>query len=62
MTPESPKRSQPNTFGYNISDLSDYVIADMIRELSLKGSAVAGRVGVDRGDELGVPAVDRVTT
>jgi hypothetical protein len=32
----------------------DYDVVDKIRELSLNGTAVAKRVGVDRGDELGV--------
>ncbi len=33
----------------------------MVRELPLKGSAVAEQVGFDRGDELGVTDIDRVT-
>jgi hypothetical protein len=54
----APTRSRPNTFGCNLSNLGCYDIADKIRELSLEGTAVAKRVGV----ELGVPDVDRVTT
>ena len=46
--------SRPNTFGCNLSNLGDYDIADKVRELSLKGTAIAKRVGVYRGDELGV--------
>ncbi|KAA8964988.1 MAG: methionine synthase [Mycobacterium sp.] len=43
---------ETNTFGCNLSNLGDYDIADKIRELSEKGTAIARRVA----DELSTPA------
>jgi 5-methyltetrahydrofolate--homocysteine methyltransferase len=34
-----------NTFGCNLVNLSNYDIADKIRQLALKGTAIAKRVG-----------------
>ncbi|AGL27586.1 5-methyltetrahydrofolate--homocystein methyltransferase [Mycobacterium tuberculosis CAS/NITR204] len=42
---------ETNTFGCNLSNLGDYDIADRIRDLSQKGTAIARRVA----DELGSP-------
>jgi 5-methyltetrahydrofolate--homocysteine methyltransferase len=42
---------ETNTFGCNLSNLGDYDIADKIRDLSAKGTAVARRVA----DELTTP-------
>jgi 5-methyltetrahydrofolate--homocysteine methyltransferase len=42
---------ETNTFGCNLSNLGDYDIADKIRELSEKGTAIARRVA----DELSTP-------
>ena len=42
---------ETNTFGCNLSNLGDYDIADMIRELSQKGTAIARRVA----DEMSTP-------
>lgn len=42
---------ETNTFGCNLSNLGDYDIADRIRELSEKGTAIARRVA----DELATP-------
>jgi 5-methyltetrahydrofolate--homocysteine methyltransferase len=42
---------ETNTFGCNLSNLGDYDIADKIRELSEKGTAIARRVA----DELATP-------
>ncbi len=42
---------ETNTFGCNLSNLGDYDIADKIRELSAKGTAIARRVA----DELSTP-------
>ncbi|MFC7752651.1 methionine synthase [Tsukamurella soli] len=44
---------ETNTFGCNLSNLGDYDIADRIRELAEKGTAIARRVG----DEVG-PSAD----
>jgi 5-methyltetrahydrofolate--homocysteine methyltransferase len=38
-------RSRRNTFGCNLVNPGDYDIADKIRELALKGTAIAKRVG-----------------
>src|SRR5256885_363425 len=46
---------ETNTFGCNLSNLGDYDIADRIRELSEKGTAIARRVA----DEMTSPG-DRV--
>jgi len=46
---------ETNTFGCNLSNLGDYDIADKIRELSEKGTAIARRVA----DELSTPAGKR---
>ncbi len=43
---------ETNTFGCNLSNLGDYDIADRIRELSYKGTAIARGVA----DEMGVSA------
>jgi 5-methyltetrahydrofolate--homocysteine methyltransferase len=52
--------SRRNTFGCKLVDLADDDIADEKRELARLGAEVAAkRVGVDSGDELGVPDVDR---
>jgi hypothetical protein len=45
-----------------MSNLGDHDIADKNRELAHKGTAIATGARVDRGDEFGVPSVDRVTT
>ena len=42
---------ETNTFGCNLSNLGDYDIADMIRDLSQKGTAIARRVA----DEMSTP-------
>jgi 5-methyltetrahydrofolate--homocysteine methyltransferase len=42
---------ETNTFGCNLSNLGDYDIADRIRDLSLRGTAIARRVA----DELSEP-------
>jgi 5-methyltetrahydrofolate--homocysteine methyltransferase len=42
---------ETNTFGCNLSNLGDYEIADRIRDLSEKGTAIARRVA----DELSTP-------
>jgi 5-methyltetrahydrofolate--homocysteine methyltransferase len=42
---------ETNTFGCNLSNLGDYDIADRIRDLSLRGTAIARRVA----DELSGP-------
>ncbi len=42
---------ETNTFGCNLSNLGDYDIADKIRDLSHKGTAIARRVA----DEMGTP-------
>ena len=42
---------ETNTFGCNLSNLGDYDIADRIRELSQKGTAIARRVA----DEISTP-------
>jgi 5-methyltetrahydrofolate--homocysteine methyltransferase len=42
---------ETNTFGCNLSNLGDYNIADRIRDLSLRGTAIARRVA----DELSEP-------
>ncbi|MGV0814713.1 hypothetical protein ABQF34_22335 [Mycolicibacterium boenickei] len=47
-------RSRRNTFGRNLVNPGAYDIADKLGELSLKGTAIAARVGDERGDELGV--------
>jgi len=44
MTPAST-RSRRNTFGWELVNLGNYDIADKIRELALKGIAIAERVG-----------------
>jgi methionine synthase I (cobalamin-dependent) len=41
----APTQSRRNTFGCNLVNLDNYDIADKIRELALKGSAIAKRVG-----------------
>jgi hypothetical protein len=46
--------SRRNTFGCNLVNEGDDDIPDKIRELSLNGTAIAKRVGVDRADEMGV--------
>jgi len=46
---------ETNTFGCNLSNLGDYDIADRIRELSQKGTAIARRVA----DELSTPEATR---
>ena len=43
--PTTPTSSRRNTFGCNLVNLGDYEIADKIRELALKGTAIAKRVG-----------------
>ena len=45
---------ETNTFGCNLVNLGDYDIADKIGDLSPGATVIAKRVGVDRGDELGV--------
>jgi len=40
-----PTRPRRNAFGCNLVNLGNYDIADKIRELVLKGTAVAKRVG-----------------
>ncbi|MCV7150924.1 hypothetical protein [Mycolicibacterium pyrenivorans] len=52
MSPPAPSRR--NTFGCNLVNLADDHIADETRELSFEGTAIAERVGVDRGEEMGV--------
>ncbi len=42
---------ETNTFGCNLSNLGDYDIADQIRDLSAKGTAIARRVA----DEMSTP-------
>src|SRR6202051_1808861 len=42
---------EPNTFGCNLSNLGDYDIADRIRDLSQRGTAIARRVA----DEMSTP-------
>jgi 5-methyltetrahydrofolate--homocysteine methyltransferase len=42
---------ETNTFGCNLSNLGDYDIADRIRDLSQRGTAIARRVA----DELSTP-------
>src|SRR2546429_6687099 len=42
---------ETNTFGCNLSNLGDYDIADRIRDLSHRGTAIARRVA----DELSTP-------
>jgi hypothetical protein len=49
-----PTSSSRNTFGCNLVNVYDDDIPDKVRELSLKGTAIAKRVGVDRGGEMGV--------
>jgi 5-methyltetrahydrofolate--homocysteine methyltransferase len=49
--------SRRNTFGCNLVNPNDYDIADLMRELSLRGTAIAKRVGSSWR-----PDVDRVTT
>jgi methionine synthase I (cobalamin-dependent) len=39
-------RSRRNTFGCNLVNRDGFDIADKIRELSLKGTAIAKRVGI----------------
>jgi methionine synthase I (cobalamin-dependent) len=41
-------RSRRKTFGCNLVDLGDYDIADKIRELALKGTAIAKRGSAGR--------------
>jgi len=41
----APTRSRRNTFGCNLVTLAKYDIVDKIRELALKGTAIAKRVG-----------------
>jgi 5-methyltetrahydrofolate--homocysteine methyltransferase len=41
----APTRSRRNTFGCNLVTLSVYDIVEKIRELALKGAAIAKRVG-----------------
>jgi methionine synthase I (cobalamin-dependent) len=38
--------SRRNAFGCNLVNLGDFDIPDNIRELSLKGTAIAKRIGV----------------
>jgi 5-methyltetrahydrofolate--homocysteine methyltransferase len=38
--------SRRNTVGCNLVNLADFDIPDKIRELSLKGTAIAERVGI----------------
>ena len=40
---------ETNTFGCNLSNLGDYHIADKIRDLSHRGTAIARRVADDMG-------------
>jgi 5-methyltetrahydrofolate--homocysteine methyltransferase len=56
-----PKRSRRNTFVCNLVDPDGFDVADKIRELSLKGTAIAERVGVIARRD-GCPDADRVTT
>jgi hypothetical protein len=53
-----PTRSRRNTFGCNLVNLDKYDIADKIRELALKGTAIAKRVGVELGVQTSGDDVD----
>jgi methionine synthase I (cobalamin-dependent) len=42
----APTSSRRNTFGCNLVNPVEYDIADNVRELALKGTAIAKRVGL----------------
>jgi 5-methyltetrahydrofolate--homocysteine methyltransferase len=50
----APTPSTRNTLGCYLVNLGDCDIADKLRELPVKGVAIANRVAIYRGDELGV--------